>query len=208
MPPAPGERIRPTWRTAERRQPRDRSPGRRSSKDRSEPWPSPSGVSHRRGRRRRSGHDRRRPRREGWANFPSRGHRPPGRTAKPRAARRRGRSPPEPEDDALHRRRRTRDARQAERPRRKSRPQSSLSRDPPQYRSLRMDAWKSSLVQTCVDPRNQALYPLELSRTPRAPRYEGCWPVRPLAVVPKHVVHPALLGGWRCRSPRSKEVTG
>ena len=27
----------------------------------------------------------------------------------------------------------------------------------------------------------------------------------PLDVVPKHVVHPDLLGGWRCRSPSNKE---
>jgi len=26
-----------------------------------------------------------------------------------------------------------------------------------------------------------------------------------LGVVPKHVVHPDLLGGWRCRSPSNKE---
>jgi VIT1/CCC1 family predicted Fe2+/Mn2+ transporter len=29
----------------------------------------------------------------------------------------------------------------------------------------------------------------------------GAW----LAVVPRHVVHPGLLGGWRCRSPSTKE---
>ena len=28
---------------------------------------------------------------------------------------------------------------------------------------------------------------------------------RVLVVVPKHVVHPDLLGGWRCRSPSNKE---
>src|SRR6186997_210549 len=36
-------------------------------------------------------------------------------------------------------------------------------------------------------------------------RGRGTDPASSLDVVPKHVVHPALPGGWRCRSPRSKE---
>jgi hypothetical protein len=102
-----------------------RMSGRRSPTGRSLDWqrskalPAPRSAPLRPspGRRPRIAHDRRPPRTEGQADCPSRGHRPPGRSTRPRSARRRGRSSPESERGAIHGRRRTRDAQPAERPR-------------------------------------------------------------------------------------------